>query len=149
MNQQAQILGMKDSHFTDSTGMPAKNHLVSARDMATLAAALIRDFPQYYPWYKQKWFTYNNIRQPNRNRLLWRNPLVDGLKTGHTQEAGYCLVSSAHKNDMRLLTVVLGAPSARARSEDTQRLLTYGFRFYETQRLYNCLLYTSPSPRDS
>ena len=136
MNQQAQSLGMKESNFTDSTGLPNENHYTTSQDLAILGRALIRDFPQYYHWYKQKWYTYNGIRQPNRNRLLWRDELVDGIKTGHTSEAGYCLVSSALKGDMRLLAVVLNAPSDSARAEDSQRLLNYGFRFFETHKLY-------------
>lgn len=136
MNQQAEHLGMKDSHFTDSTGLPNKNLYTTAYDMAILGQALERDFPEYYHWYKQKWFTFNGIRQPNRNRLLWRDSDVDGLKTGHTNEAGYCLVASAKKNDMRLITVLLGSPSESIRADDSQKLLNYGFRFYETHLLY-------------
>ncbi|OYV55631.1 MAG: hypothetical protein B7X00_00575 [Legionella sp. 21-45-4] len=101
-----------------------------------LGRALINDFPEYYHWYKQKWFTFNGIRQPNRNRLLWRNAQVDGVKTGHTDEAGFCLVSSALRNNMRLLAVVLGSPNETARADDSERLLNYGFRFYETHALY-------------
>lgn len=136
MNQLAANLGMKNSHFTDSTGLPDPNHYTSAEDLAILGRALINDFPQYYPWYKQKWFTFNGIRQPNRNRLLWRNSQVDGLKTGHTSEAGFCLVSSAKRDNMRLLAVVLGAPSDSSRADDSERLLNYGFRFFETHSLY-------------
>lgn len=137
MNQQAAALGMKNSHFTDSTGLPNKDHYSSAFDLAVLARALVKDFPEYYGWYKQKWFTFNGIKQPNRNRLLWRLNHVDGLKTGHTDEAGFCLVSSAKKKDMRLINVVLNAPSDAARSNSSERLLTYGFRFYETHKLYD------------
>ncbi len=108
MNQQAQNLGMKDSHFTDSTGLPDPNLYTTAKDLAILGRSLILDFPEYYGWYKQKWFSYNGIRQPNRNRLLWRDSQVDGIKTGHTNDAGFCLVSSAQRNNMRLLAVVLG-----------------------------------------
>lgn len=136
MNQQAHELGMQDSHFTDSTGLPNPNLYTTAKDLAILGRALINDFPQYYQWYKQKWFTFNNIRQPNRNRLLWRNNQVDGIKTGHTNEAGYCLVSSAQRNKMRLLAVVLGSPSEVARADDSERLLNFGFRFFETHELY-------------
>lgn len=136
MNQQASMLGMGNSHFTDSTGLPDKNHYTSATDLAILGSALIKDFPQYYSWYKEKWFTFNGIRQPNRNRLLWRNDKVDGLKTGHTNEAGFCLVSSATEGNMRLLAVVLGSPSETARADDSERLLKYGFRFFETHNLY-------------
>jgi D-alanyl-D-alanine carboxypeptidase (penicillin-binding protein 5/6) len=136
MNQQAHNLGMLSSHFTDSTGLPNPEHFTTARDLAILGRALITEFPQYYHWYKQKWFTYNGIKQPNRNRLLWRDESVDGLKTGHTDEAGFCLVSSALRNDMRLLAVVLGEPNDTARADDSERLLNYGFRFFETRSLY-------------
>lgn len=136
MNQQAKALGMLHSHFTDSTGLPDPNHYTTAKDLAILGRALVRDFPEYYHWYKQKWFTYNNIRQPNRNRLLWRDNTVDGIKTGHTDEAGFCLVSSAERNNMRLLAVVLNAPSDSTRADDSQRLLNYGFRFFETHKLF-------------
>lgn len=137
MNQEAKLLGMSQSHFTDSTGLPDPDHYTTAHDLAILGSALIKDFPQYYHWYKQKWYTYNGIRQPNRNRLLWRDDSVDGIKTGHTNEAGYCLVSSAKKQDMRLLAVVMNAPTDGARANDSQRLLNYGFRFFETHKLYN------------
>lgn len=136
MNQQAKALGMNHSNFTDSTGLPDPNHYTTAKDLAVLGRALVRDFPEYYHWYKQKWFTYNNIRQPNRNRLLWRDNSVDGIKTGHTDEAGFCLVSSAKRNDMRLLAVVLNAPTDSTRADDSQRLLNYGFRFFETHQLF-------------
>ncbi len=136
MNQQAQTLGMSDSHFTDSTGLPDPSHYTTARDLAILGRALIKNFPQYYHWYKQKWYVYNGIRQPNRNRLLWRDDAVDGVKTGHTSEAGYCLVSSAQKGEMRLLAVVLNAPTDASRADDSQRLINYGFRFFETHKLY-------------
>ena len=136
MNSQAKNLGMSHSNFTDSTGLPNKEHYTSARDLAILGRALINDFPQYYHWYKQKWFTFNGIRQPNRNRLLWRDTQVDGLKTGHTNEAGFCLVSSAKHNNMRLLSVVLGSPTETARADDSERLINYGFRFFETHKLY-------------
>lgn len=136
MNQQAQNLGMKNSHFTDSTGLPDPNLYTTAKDLAILGRALIVDFPQYYDWYKQKWFTYNGIRQPNRNRLLWRDNQVDGLKTGHTNEAGFCLVSSAKRENMRLLAVVLGEPNDSSRADDSEKLLNYGFRFFETHQLY-------------
>lgn len=136
MNQQAQNLGMKNSHFTDSTGLPNESLFTSAKDLAILGSALINDFPQYYHWYKEKWFSYNGIRQPNRNRLLWRNSQVDGLKTGHTNEAGFCLVSSAKRENMRLLSVVMGSPSDATRADDSERLLNYGFRFFETHQLY-------------
>lgn len=136
MNQQAQNLGMKNSHFTDSTGLPNPELYTTAKDLAILGRALINDFPQYYGWYKQKWFTYNGIRQPNRNRLLWRDTQVDGIKTGHTNDAGFCLVSSAKRENMRLLAVVLGEPNDSSRADDSEKLLNYGFRFFETHKLY-------------
>ncbi|MBA2710452.1 MAG: D-alanyl-D-alanine carboxypeptidase [Tatlockia sp.] len=136
MNQQAKDLGMLNSHFTDSTGLPDPNLYTTAKDLAILGRALINNYPQYYHWYKQKWFTYNGIRQPNRNRLLWRDSQVDGVKTGHTSEAGFCLVSSAKRENMRLLAVVMGSPSESARADDSERLLNYGFRFFETHELY-------------
>jgi D-alanyl-D-alanine carboxypeptidase (penicillin-binding protein 5/6) len=136
MNQQAKNLGMTNSHFTDSTGLPNIDHYTSAKDLALLGQALIQEFPEYYHWYKQKWFSFNGIRQPNRNRLLWRDAEVDGIKTGHTNDAGFCLVSSAKHNNMRLLAVVLGSPTETARADDSSRLLNYGFRFFETHPLY-------------
>lgn len=136
MNQQAKNLGMLDSHFTDSTGLPNPNHYTTAKDLAILARAIINNFPQYYHWYSQKWFTFNGIRQPNRNRLLWRDNQVDGVKTGHTSEAGFCLVSSAKHDNMRLIAVVLGSPTDSARADDSERLINYGFRFFETHQLY-------------
>jgi serine-type D-Ala-D-Ala carboxypeptidase (penicillin-binding protein 5/6) len=136
MNQEAKQLGMVNSHFTDSTGLPRKDLYTSAKDLAILARALVKDFPEYYHWYKQKWFTFNEIRQPNRNRLLWRDASVDGMKTGYTDNAGYCLAASARKNDMRLISIVLGSPTDAARADDSERLLKYGFRFFETHKLY-------------
>lgn len=136
MNQEAARLGMKDTHFMDVDGLPDPNHYSTPRDMATLARALVFDYPEDYKWYSQKWFTYNNIKQPNRNRLLWRDASVDGIKTGHTDEAGFCLVASAQRNDTRLISVVMGAPTDAARADDNEKLLTYGFRFFQTRRLY-------------
>lgn len=136
MDQTAAALGMKNTHYVDSTGLPNPDHYSTAHDMAILARALIYSFPEHYQWYSQKWFTYNNIRQPNRNRLLWRDPTADGVKTGHTDSAGYCLVSSAKRNGQRLIAVVMGAPTDAARADDSQRLLDYGFRFFETHALY-------------
>ena len=136
MNAEAKFLGMNNSHFLDSTGLPNKDHYSTAHDLAILTQAYIKNFPEDYALYSQKWFVYNGIRQPNRNRLLWRYPFADGLKTGHTDEAGYCLVSSAKKDGMRLISVILGTPSDLVRTEDSMRLLTYGFRFYETHKLY-------------
>ncbi|MES2219121.1 MAG: D-alanyl-D-alanine carboxypeptidase family protein [Pseudomonadota bacterium] len=137
MNAQAKVLGMKDSHFIDSTGLPNPKHYSTPRDFATLAQALTRDYPEDYKLFSEKWFTYNGIKQPNRNRLLWRYQYADGLKTGHTDDAGYCLVASAVKDGMRLISVIMGAPSDEIRTEDSIRLLTYGFRFYETHKVYN------------
>lgn len=136
MNQHAQILGMNDSHFVNATGLPSKEHYSSAYDLALLARAIIQDFPEQYSIYSEKYFTYNNIRQPNRNRLLWRDKSVDGLKTGHTDAAGYCMVTSAVRDDMRLISVVMGTSSEEARARETQKLLNYGFRYYETHELY-------------
>ena len=136
MNQQAKILGMNNSHFTDSTGLPDPEHYSTAHDLAILTKAYIKNFPEDYSLYSEKWFTYNKIRQPNRNRLLWRYQYADGLKTGHTKEAGYCLVGSAKKDGMRLITVVLGEPNDASRTEDSIRLMTFGFRFFETHKLY-------------
>ncbi len=136
MNKQAKSLGMNNTNFTDSTGLPDKNLFSTAKDLAILARAIIKDFPENYHWFKQKWFSFNGIKQPNRNRLLWRNPLVDGIKTGHTQNAGHAIVASAIKDKMRLIAVILGSPSDQARSDGGQRLINYGFRFYETHMLY-------------
>lgn len=137
MNEQARLLGMKNSHFLDSTGLPNPDHYSTAHDIALLSQAYIKNFPEDYSIYSEKWFAYNSIKQPNRNRLLWRYQYADGLKTGHTSEAGYCLVSSAKKDGMRLIAVVLGEPNDAARTEDSIRLMTYGFRFFETHKLYN------------
>lgn len=137
MNQQAKLLGMNNSHFIDSTGLPDKDHYSTPRDLAILTQAYIKNFPEDYSYYSEKWFTYKGIRQPNRNRLLWRYQYADGLKTGHTSEGGYCLVASAKKDGMRLISVVMGEPNDQTRTEDSIRLLTYGFRFFETHKLYN------------
>ncbi len=136
MNQHAARLGMRSSHFVNATGWPAQGQVTTARDLATLARAMIADFPEYYRWHAVKEYTYNDIRQANRNTLLWRDPSVDGLKTGHTENAGYCLVASAERNDMRIVSVVMGTSSTKARTEGTQALLNYGFRFFETRLLY-------------
>lgn len=136
MNQYAQQLGMSSTHFQNSPGMPGPEHYTTARDIGILSAALIREYPEYYKWYSQRQFTWNNITQPNRNGLLDRDPTVDGLKTGHTASAGYCLVSSAQRDRMRLISVVMGSPSVRAREDASSALLNYGFRFYETRRLF-------------
>lgn len=137
MNQHARRLGMNQSHFMNATGWPAENHFTTARDMAILARAIVRDFPEHYDIYAEKEFTYNGITQQNRNLLLWRDESVDGLKTGHTEEAGYCLVSSAKKDGMRLIAVVMGTDSEGARARESQKLLTYGFRFFETYKAYS------------
>ena len=136
MNQHAQALGMKSSNFLNSTGLPDENHKTSARDLAILATALIEKFPQYYKWYSTKEFTYNNIKQPNRNKLLWRDNSVDGMKTGYTEDAGYCLLSSAKRDNMRLISVVLGTKSVNARAQESQKLLNFGFRFFESHVIY-------------
>jgi len=136
MNHYAQQLGMTNSHFMNSTGLPHEDHYTTARDVALLSVALIDHFPEYYPWYSEKEYSFNNIRQHNRNNLLWRDPAVDGLKTGHTQAAGYCLASSAKRDGMRLVSVVLGSNSESSRVSESQTLLNYGFRFFETVQLY-------------
>jgi D-alanyl-D-alanine carboxypeptidase (penicillin-binding protein 5/6) len=132
MNAYAQRLGMRGTHFEDSSGLPSPSHYSTARDLATLSRAIIRDFPQYYGIYSLREFTWNKIRQENRNGLLERDPSVDGLKTGHTDTAGYCLISSALRSGMRLVSVVLGSPSIQARESGSAALLNYGFTFYET-----------------
>lgn len=137
MNQYAARLGMENSHFVNATGLPAENHKVTARDVALLSRAMIAEFPEYYDWYKVQEFTWNGIRQSNRNLLLYRDPRVDGIKTGHTEAAGYCLAASAVEGDMRLISVVMGTESERARADASQALLNYGFRFFETHKLYS------------
>ena len=136
MNHQAKLLGMNNTNFVNSTGWPDENHYSTARDIAILTRAVIRDFPESYSFYKEREYTYNEIRQFNRNRLLWRDDTVDGVKTGHTESAGFCLVASAQRGDMRLISVVLGDDSDKARTQSSQSLLNYGFRFYETHKLY-------------
>ncbi|SES19975.1 D-alanyl-D-alanine carboxypeptidase (penicillin-binding protein 5/6) [Vreelandella subterranea] len=136
MNQHAARLGMENSHFENPTGLPGENHYSSAHDMALLTQHIVNDYPEHYAIYSERNFTYAGIDQPNRNRLLWRDPTVDGLKTGWTSEAGYCLVSSAKRDDMRLISVVMGTASEEARAQETQKLLSYGFRFFETMSLY-------------
>src|SRR5579871_162756 len=135
MNQEAKRLGMADSNFTNASGLPDPKHYTSAYDLALVALALIRDFPQYYPLYSIKEFRYNNIAQPNRNRLLWLDPNVDGLKTGYTENAGYCLMASAKRGERRMLTVILGAPSESIRSQEGQTLLNFGFQMFDTVRV--------------
>ena len=136
MNQYAKSLGMLSTNFVNATGLPGEDHYSTASDLATLARAIISEFPEYYKWYSVKEFTFNDIKQPNRNNLLWRDPSVDGMKTGHTDDAGYCLVSSAQGDDMRVISVVLGTSSAKARVAGSQALLNYAFRFFETRLLY-------------
>ncbi|MCH7829183.1 MAG: D-alanyl-D-alanine carboxypeptidase [Proteobacteria bacterium] len=136
MNQHAAMLGMTASHFQNATGLPADGHTTTARDLATLTRALIEEFPDYYAWHSIKEFTYNDIKQSNRNSLLWRDDSVDGLKTGHTEDAGYCLVASAKRDNMRVISVVLGTASNKARSDGSQALINYGFRFFETRLLF-------------
>ncbi|HEY3326131.1 MAG TPA: D-alanyl-D-alanine carboxypeptidase family protein [Novimethylophilus sp.] len=137
MNKEAARLGMKETHFMNATGLPDPNHYTTVYDLSLLAAALIRDFPdQYKRLYGLKEYRYNNITQPNRNRLLWVDPTVDGMKTGHTEAAGYCLVASAKHGDMRLISVVVGTPSETARSTESQKLLNYGFQFHDSRLVY-------------
>ncbi len=136
MNRKAAELGMTNSMFQNTTGWPADDHYMSTRDMFILSRAMIKTYPKEYELYKVKDFTFNNIPQSNRNKLLWRDETVDGIKTGHTEAAGYCLVASALRDDMRLISVVVGADSDKDRSSQTQSLLNYGYRFFETRRLY-------------
>ena len=137
MNHHAEQLGLAGTHFINSTGLPHKDHYTTARDIAIVARAMIEEFPEYYRWYSERQFTYNDITQYNRNKLLWRDESVDGLKTGHTESAGYCLVTSAERDGMRLISVVLGTSSEEARADASQALLNYGFRFFETHKLYD------------
>ncbi len=136
MNQQADMLGMENTEYMNATGLPAEGMFTSARDLSTIARAIIQDHPRYYEIYAKKYFQHNNINQPNRNRLLWRDKSVDGLKTGKTNEAGYCLVASAKRRDMRLISVVLGANNDESRARESQRLLSYGFRYFDTKKVY-------------
>jgi len=136
MNQHAAAIGMLSSHFQNATGLPAEDHRTTARDLAILAQAIIEEFPEYYKWHSVKEYTYNDIKQSNRNNLLWRDDSVDGLKTGHTEDAGYCLVASAKRDNMRIISVVLGTSSTKARADGSQALINYGFRFFETRLLF-------------
>jgi len=136
MNQKAAQLGMVNTHFENSSGWPAEGHLTTAKDLAVLARAIINDHPNHYPLYAEKYFFYNNIRQPNRNLLLFRDDSVDGLKTGHTDEAGYCLVASSKRENTRFIAVVMGTASENARAAETEKLLAYGFRYFQTTQLY-------------
>jgi D-alanyl-D-alanine carboxypeptidase (penicillin-binding protein 5/6) len=135
MNKYAQQLGMHNTNFESASGLPRKGQVSTSYDMALLGIALIRDFPEYYKWYGQKYFSHNNIKQPNRNKLLWSDKTVDGLKTGYTEKAGYCLAASAKRLGMRLVSIVLGAGSVQARESHTKQLLDYGFRFFETNKV--------------
>jgi len=137
MNKEAARLGMKNTHYMNATGLPDLQHYTTAFDLSILASSLVRDFPaEYKRLYANKEYTYNKITQPNRNRLLWLDPYVDGMKTGHTASAGYCLISSAKRGDTRLISVILGAPSDSARATESQKLLNYGFQFYESHLVY-------------
>jgi D-alanyl-D-alanine carboxypeptidase (penicillin-binding protein 5/6) len=136
MNLQARALGMRNSNFVNSTGMPHPDHYSTAHDLALVAAAIVRDFPDFYPLYSTREFRYNNISQANRNRLLWADATVDGMKTGLTENAGYCLIASARRGERRLISVVLGARSDAARAAESQRLLNYGFQAFDTVRVY-------------
>ena len=143
MNREAERLGMKNTHFMNAAGLPDPNHYSTARDLSILTSALIKDFPQDYKFYSQKDFTYNNIKQPNRNRLLWLDPTVDGGKTGHTKSAGYCLVTSANRPlaevpgaSRRLLSVIIGTKSDQVRTQESLKVLNYGYQFFDTVRLY-------------
>ena len=137
MNKHAERLGMTNTHYVNSTGLPDENHYTTSRDLSILARALINDFPAIYALHKEKEFTFNKIKQHNRNKLLWRDRSVDGIKTGHTEEAGYCLVSSAVRDGMRLISVVMGTDGMNARAKASQALLNYGYRFFETHKLYS------------
>lgn len=136
MNQSAQQLGMLSTHFVNSTGWPDDDHYSTARDLTTLARAMIQEFPDYYAWHSMKEFEWGDIKQPNRNRLLWRDDSFDGLKTGHTEAAGYCLVASAERDGMRVISAVLGTASDKSRIDGSAALINYGFRFFETHLLY-------------
>ncbi|RKZ41596.1 MAG: serine-type D-Ala-D-Ala carboxypeptidase [Gammaproteobacteria bacterium] len=136
MNAQAQRLGLKNTHYMNSTGLPSEEHYSSASDTALLAYALVRHFPEYYRWYSEREFTFNEITQKNRNLLLRRDPSVDGIKTGHTSGAGYCLAASAKRGEMRLISVIMGAKSEKARAKASEKMLDYGFRFFDTYSLY-------------
>ena len=136
MNREAKRLGLANTHFTNATGLPDPQLQTTAQDLAQLAVALIRDYPEHYAMYSQKEFRYNNITQSNRNRLLWLDPTVDGVKTGYTENAGYCLITSAKRGDRRLLSVVLGTTSESTRAAESQKLLNWGFQFYDSVKLY-------------
>jgi len=136
MNRMAESLGMTNTNFMNASGLPDDEHYTTARDLSIVARRMIQDFPEHYALYSQKSYKYNDIEQNNRNKLLWRDASVDGMKTGHTEAAGYCLVASAVRDDMRLISIVLGTASDKTRLAETQRLLNYGFRFFQTKRIY-------------
>lgn len=136
MNREAQRLGLKGTHFANATGLSDPQHYSTARELGALAAALIRDFPEHYPLYSLREYTYNRISQANRNRLLWLDPAVDGVKTGHTENAGYCLIASAKRGPRRLLSVVMGTSSDAMRTQEPQKLLNFGFQFFDAVKLY-------------
>jgi len=137
MNYQAELLGMTNTHYTNATGLPAEGMVTTARDLTIIAQAIINEHPEYYSIYSEKYFSHNNINQPNRNRLLWRDSSIDGLKTGHTEAAGYCLVTSSERRGMRLISAVLGAKSDESRARESQKLFSYGFRHFETKTIYS------------
>ncbi|WP_127471052.1 D-alanyl-D-alanine carboxypeptidase family protein [Thiomicrorhabdus aquaedulcis] len=137
MNKYAKTMGMNNTNFVNATGLPHPEHYTTARDLGILTKTLITKHPEEYKWYSERSFTFNGITQHNRNRMLWQDPSVDGLKTGHTDSAGYCLVTSAKRENTRLITVVLGTSSSEQRVEESQKLLNYGFRFFETHKLYS------------
>ena len=137
MNEEAKKLGMNATHFDNATGWPDKKHYTTANDIVKLTKAVIKEYPEHYQLYKKKYYSYNGIKQYNRNKLLWRDKTVDGVKTGHTKSAGYCLVASASRNGMRLISVVFGAKEEKQRADYSQELLEFGFRFYETHKLYD------------
>ncbi|MBV8659896.1 MAG: D-alanyl-D-alanine carboxypeptidase [Burkholderiales bacterium] len=137
MNRQAAELGMKSTHFVNATGLPNPQHYTTAHDLATLTIAIMRDFPEYFPIFSMKEYRYNNINQPNRDQLLFRDPEVDGMKTGHTDNAGYCLIATKKHDGRRLISIVLGTPSEAARTDDSGKLLGYGFQFFESPKLYS------------
>jgi D-alanyl-D-alanine carboxypeptidase (penicillin-binding protein 5/6) len=137
MNKQAELLGLQDTHFVNATGLPDHLHYSSAHDIALLSAAILNDFPEYFPLYSKREYDFNHVKHYNRNRLLWLDPYVDGMKTGHTESAGYCLVSTANRNDHRLISVVMGTATDNLRSTESQRLLNYGFRNFEMFHIYS------------
>jgi len=136
MNRTAKLLNMNNTYFSDSSGLPNANNYSTAYDLAILTKSWIKNFPEYYPWFKEKWIIYNKIKQPNRNRLLWIDDCVDGMKTGHTDEAGYCLIASSKKNGMRLIAILMGAKNDTVRTNNTKALLDYGFRFFKTNKIF-------------